>query len=43
MHQQMIKMWFDKHLVGDKYFEVGDLVLKWDKENEVKGKHMKFK
>jgi predicted GH43/DUF377 family glycosyl hydrolase len=41
-HQQMVKKWFDKHKVGNKNFEVGDLVLKWDKINEPKGKHSKF-
>jgi hypothetical protein len=25
-----------------KFFEVGDLVLKWDKSHEEKGKHTKF-
>jgi len=34
--------WFDKHKVGDNNFEVGDLVLKWDRVNEPKGKHTKF-
>jgi hypothetical protein len=29
MHQQRIKRWFDKHVVGDKQFQVGDLVLKF--------------
>jgi hypothetical protein len=28
--------------VGNKYFQEGDLVLKWDKANEMKGKHTKF-
>ena len=37
-----MKRWFDKHVVGDKQFQVGDLVLKWDKESEAKGKHSKF-
>jgi hypothetical protein len=41
-HQQMVKRWFDKHKAKDKNFEVGDLVLKWDRENEPKGKHSKF-
>ena len=43
IHQQRIKRWFDKHVVGDKQFQVGDLVLKWDKASEAKGKHSKFK
>lgn len=42
IHQQRIKRCFDKHIVGDKQFQVGDLVLKWDKESEAKGKHSKF-
>ena len=32
----------DKHVASDKQFQVGDLVLKWDKASEVKGKHSKF-
>ena len=34
IHQQRIKRWFDKHVAGDKQFQVGDLVLKWDKASE---------
>ena len=41
-HQQVVKMWFDKHKAKEKNFEVGDLVLKWERENEPKGKHSKF-
>jgi hypothetical protein len=41
-HQQIVKMWFDKHKAKEKNFEVGDLVLKWDRENKPKGKHSKF-
>jgi hypothetical protein len=41
-HQQIVKRWFDKHKAKEKIFEVGDLVLKWDKANEPKGKHSKF-
>jgi hypothetical protein len=41
-HQQTIKHWFDKKYVGEKDFQVGDLVLKWDKPHEDKGKHSKF-
>jgi len=33
---------FDKKSVGKKSFDVGDLVLKWDKPHEEKGKHTKF-
>eukprot|EP00253_Pinus_taeda_P016302 PITA_16302 len=40
--QIIVKRWFDRHLVGDKYYQVGELVLKWDKLNEPKGKHTKF-
>ena len=29
-------------MASDKQFQVGDLVLKWDKETEAKGKHSKF-
>ena len=42
VHQQRIKRWFDKHVVGDKQFQVGDFVLKWDKASEARGKHSKF-
>ena len=42
IHKQRIKRWFDKHVVGHKYFQVGDLVLKWDKASEARGKHSKF-
>jgi hypothetical protein len=41
-HQQTVKIWFDKHKAKVNNFEVGDLVLKWDRENETKGKHSKF-
>ena len=42
IHQQRIKRWFDKHVAGDKQFQVEDTVLKWDKASEGKGKHSKF-
>jgi hypothetical protein len=42
-HQRIIKKWFDKHSISNKNFEIGDLVLKWDKAHEEKGKHTKFK
>jgi hypothetical protein len=42
LHQQKIKRWFDKCLASDKYFQVGDLVPKWDKASEARGKHLKF-
>jgi hypothetical protein len=41
-HQQIIKIWFDKHKAKENNFEVGYLVLKWDRENEPEGKHSKF-
>jgi len=41
-HQMIVKEWFGHHLAGDKYFQVGELVLKWDKLSEPKGKHTKF-
>eukprot|EP00253_Pinus_taeda_P014336 PITA_14336 len=41
-HQMIVKRWFDHHLARDKYYQVGELLLKWDKLNEPKGKHMKF-
>ena len=42
VHQQRIKRCFDKHVASDKHFKVGDLVLKWDKASEPKGKHSNF-
>eukprot|EP00253_Pinus_taeda_P028659 PITA_28659 len=41
-HQQIIKSSFDSVSSGSKQFQVGDLVLKWDKAHEDKGKHTKF-
>jgi hypothetical protein len=41
-HQQIAKLWFHKHKAKEKNFEVGDLVLKWDRANEPKDKHYKF-
>jgi hypothetical protein len=41
-HQQTIKQWFDNKSVGKNNFWIGDLVLKWDKPHEDKGKHSKF-
>ena len=40
--QMIMKIWFDHHLAGDKDFQIGELVLKWDKLSETKGKHTKF-
>jgi len=42
-HKKTIKHWFDKKSASEKEFQVGDLVLKWDKPHEDKGKHLKFK
>jgi len=42
-HQQMVKASFDAILVTQRSFQVGDLVLKWDKAHEEKRKHTKFK
>jgi hypothetical protein len=42
-HQQRVKRWFDKNFAGEKEFQVGDLVLKWDKSHEDKGKHSKLR
>jgi hypothetical protein len=41
-HQLIVKSWFDSNSSSDKNFEVGDLVLKWDKQHEGKGEHTKF-
>ena len=41
-HKKIVKHWFDKKYVSEKEFQVGDLVLKWDKPHEDKGKHSKF-
>jgi hypothetical protein len=40
-HQQKIKQDFDKK-VNKEYFQLGDLVLKWDAQRQDKGKHGKF-
>jgi hypothetical protein len=40
-HQHIVKRWFDKHKGKEKNFEVGDLVLKWDRANEPKGNILK--
>eukprot|EP00253_Pinus_taeda_P016450 PITA_16450 len=41
-HQMIVKRWFDRHLAGVEYYQVGELVLKWDNMSEPKGKHTKF-
>ena len=40
--QEIVKRQFDKHKSGNKEFEVGYLVLKWDHPHDEKGKHTKF-
>lgn len=42
LHQNHIKRWFDRNSIGITSFSVGDLVLRWDKPYEDKGKHTKF-
>jgi len=41
-HQQLVKSSVDADYVSFKSFQLRDLVLKWDKECEEKGKHTKF-
>ena len=41
-HQQTVKRWFDLRKSVSRDLDVGDLVLRWDKEHEDKGKHTKF-
>lgn len=41
-HQQLVKSLFDESLVNNLFFEITELVLKWDKAREEKGKHTKF-
>ena len=41
-HQALIKSSFDSSIMTRKSFQMGDLVLKWDKAHEEKGKHTKF-
>ena len=41
-HTQLIKSSFDSSSTGSKTLQIGDLVLKWDKAHEDKGKHTKF-
>lgn len=42
INETIINKWFDKHKARNKYFQVRDLVLKWDKSSEPKGNHSKF-
>jgi len=39
LHQNHIKRWFNKKSAWNANFDVGDLVMKWDKPHEDKGKH----
>jgi hypothetical protein len=39
--QESIKKIYERRTMED-YFELGDIVLKWDSRNEDKGKHGKF-
>jgi len=41
-HQQLVKASFDSNSVSSKNFQLRDLVLKWDKSHEEKGKNTKF-
>jgi len=41
-HQALVKSSFDSSIITRKNFQMGDLVLKWDKAHEEKGKHTKF-
>eukprot|EP00253_Pinus_taeda_P027928 PITA_27928 len=41
-HQALVKASFDSNMVSKKDFQIGYLVLKWDKTHEEKGKHSKF-
>lgn len=41
-HQALVKASFDSNMISRKDFQIGDLVLKWDKAHKEKGKHTKF-
>ena len=41
-HQALVKASFDSNIISKKDFQMGDLVLKWDKAHEEKVKHTKF-
>ena len=41
-HQQLVKRWFDEKYSTEKDFQVGDLVLKWDKQQKDKNEYTKF-
>lgn len=42
LHENHIKRRFNKKSIGKPNFNAGDLVFKWDKPHEGKGKHRKF-
>lgn len=42
LHHNHIKRWFDKRSVGKANFDVSELVFKWEKSHEDKGKHTNF-
>lgn len=42
VHQALVNWWVDKKAAGNKEFKIGELVLKWDKAIEAKGKHTKL-
>ena len=41
-HQQLVKRWFDEKYSTGRDFQVGDLVLKWDKQHKDKNEYTKF-
>eukprot|EP00253_Pinus_taeda_P022666 PITA_22666 len=41
-HQALVKASFNSNMVSKNDFQIGDLILKWDKTHEEKGKHSKF-
>jgi hypothetical protein len=42
VHQQKVKIWIENKFAGEKDFQVGDLILEWDKPHKEKGNHTKF-
>ena len=40
--QEIVKRLFDKHKAGNKEFEVGDLVLKWDHSHDERESTLSF-
>ena len=41
-HQQLAKRWFDEKYSSNRDFLVGDLVLRWDKQNSDNKEYTKF-